>query len=324
MQSLQRLQKVPATAVLSVLLVVVCQSRANCGQSPAGPSNNEPLSAQGVFQYSFAIAADMRNFATAPPGKKHYFDGACQALRSYGAGEFMLSPGDCDPPGPVREVIDRYLGTNYIWYPVAGNHDTEKQGNMSWLRSWAKGGIPFVVRQGPRGAEETTYSFEFGNSHVVMLNEYYNGKSDAVRGKDDLPDATLDWLEQDLSATRQPLIWVVGHKPIKSMPDMDNGKVRHGRESVSTNREHFTRFINLLKEHKVRAYICGHTHCTSVTRIHGLWQLDSGHARGGGDASTPSTFMKIRVQDTRTWVDVFRSDTTGILYLKRLTCELES
>src|SRR5512137_1156925 len=60
--------------------------------------------------FSFAAAGDMRNFAGPAPAGKRYFDGACEALQQVGAGAFLVSPGDFDPPGPVRATLDRYLG----------------------------------------------------------------------------------------------------------------------------------------------------------------------------------------------------------------------
>lgn len=234
----------------------------------------------------------------------------------------MLSPGDCSPPGPIRSTIDRYLGTNYLWYPVAGNHDVEKPENMAWFRRWAEAGIPHLVRRGPPGAESTTYSFDFGNSHFIALNEYYNGSSDAV-GKGDVPDAALAWLKADLAATRQPLIWVFGHKPIESLPDMDTGKISHKGESVTTNAARLEHFMQLLKEHRVRAYICGHTHKTSVAKVKGVWQADSGHSRGAGDKGTPSTFLRFRIAGLRTWVDVYRADENGEHYTVKKTVELD-
>jgi hypothetical protein len=271
--------------------------------------------------YAFAVAGDMRSFVGSAPAGKSYFDGACQALHELGAGEFMVSPGDCDPPGPVRAAIDRYLGTNYLWFPVAGNHETESVRTMDWLRHWAQGGIPHLVRHGPPGAENTTYSFDFNDSHFVMLNEYYDGSSETVR-KDDLPEAALEWLEEDLANNHQPLAWVVGHKPIKSLPDMDTSRLRHAADSVSTNSAHLDKFLQILEKHQVRAYICGHTHSSSVAKVRGVWQLDSGHARGGGDVGAPSTFLKVRVAWSSAWVDVYRSNTNGFAYQLRKTVEL--
>ena len=42
--------------------------------------------------------------------------------------------------------------------------------------------LPNIVSAGPPGCEETTYSFDYGDAHFVVLNEYYNGISD--RGTD--------------------------------------------------------------------------------------------------------------------------------------------
>lgn len=292
------------------------------GQTGAQTASAAASAAQ-PDDYSFAVTCDMRGFVGPAPKGKRYFDGACEALRDLGPGAFMLVPGDLDPPGPVRATIDRYLGSNYLWFPVLGNHDTEKSRDVVWLRDWAKAGVPLRVRSGPTGAEDTTYSFDFGNSHFVVYNQYFDGRSDAVRGKEGLPEATLQWLAEDLAANRKPLVWVVGHRPIRSLPDMDSGRLRHGGESVSSNKARRERFIKLLAKYKVRAYFCGHTHNASVGKVNGIWQVDAGHARGAGDTGAPSTFMKVRVSGTRAWVDVYRADPTGSCYSLRQTIALD-
>ena len=272
--------------------------------------------------FAFSVAGDMRSFVGTAPAGKVYFDGACQALKSIGPGAFMLTPGDCDPLGPVRAVLDHYIGSNYLWYPVVGNHDVENPDNLAWIANWARAGIPHLSRRGPAGAEFTTYSFDFQNSHFVAVNDYFDGHSETNRA-DDLPEATLHWLEQDLSATEQPLVWIYGHKPIKSMPDMNSGRVRHEKDSISTNAVHLARFLQICRSHHVRAYLCGHTHNASVTKVQGIWQADSGHCRGGGDPGSPSTFLKIRVAGERAWVEIHRADPNGFNYELRKTVELD-
>ena len=271
--------------------------------------------------FAFITAGDMRSFVSHAPAGQRYFDGLCEAASRVGAGAFMISPGDCDPPAPIRATIDEKLGTNYLWYPVIGNHDADTPSDMDWMRNWAKAGIPHLVRRGPPGAELTTYSFDFGNSHFIALNEYNDGKSDAV-GTGDVPDTAAAWLEKDLADTRQPLIWIIGHKPIQSVPDMDSGRERHDGDSISSDPAHFDHFIQLLKKYHVRAYICGHTHNCSVAKVHGVWQADSGHARGAGDPGSPSTFLKFRVAGTNAWVDIYRSNTNGVEYKLEKTVEL--
>ncbi len=60
----------------------------------------------------------------------------------------------------------------------------------------------------------------------------------------------------------------------------------------------------------------------SVAKVHGVWQADSGHARGAGDKGSPSTFLKFRIAGTNAWVDVYRSDKNGVAYGLKKTVEL--
>ena len=123
--------------------------------------------------FSFIAAADMRGFT--PP--KHpglaYFLGACEAMRDVGPGDFMICPGDFDPPGRVRATLDQVLGADYVWYPAVGNHEMDNPADMPWLRNYNAGGdtLPGVVRVGPPGAVETCYSFDHKNAHFVVINQ---------------------------------------------------------------------------------------------------------------------------------------------------------
>lgn len=281
-----------------------------------GASTNE----NSGEQFTFIAAGDMRNYISSPTKGKRYFDGLCQAAHEIGPGAFMISPGDCDAPVAIRATIDKFLGTNFLWYPVVGNHDVESLSDLSWLHQWASNGIPYLIQCGPTGCD-FTYSFDFGNCHFAAVSEY-DGRNPKSVGKADITEATLAWLENDLAANTKPVVFVFGHNPIKSFPDMDSGRVRHGEDSVSTNPEHFARFIKILHEHHVCAYICGHTHDTSVEKVMGIWQTDSGHARGAGDPGSPSTFLKFRINGTNAWVDIYRGDVNGVRYTLRKTVAL--
>jgi hypothetical protein len=232
----------------------------------------------------FIIAADMRNFAADGEWSKN-FSGACEAVAEAGAGSFMISPGDLDvrPPSAVRDMIDQTIGEDYPWYPVLGNHDPESPSSMDYLREYSKT-VPNVVNRGPKGCEETTFSFDYGDTHFVVLNQYYDGVNDWGLEGDVVPEL-LDWLEADLAATTRKHIFVFGHEPIIPMPDMDNGRIRHQGDSLDENPESAFAFHQLLLKHEVDAYVCGHTHNTSYAKINGLWQLDPGHARGLEEAS---------------------------------------
>lgn len=77
----------------------------------------------------------MRNFT----GETE-FAGAAKAIARVGAGEFMISPGDIDPPDAAYDVIRSSVGAAYPWYPVAGNHEAETPSDMDWLRAFNAGG----------------------------------------------------------------------------------------------------------------------------------------------------------------------------------------
>lgn len=286
-------------------------------------------------ELSFVVAGDMRSFGINPSDNgKRFFDGACEAMRRVGPGRFLISPGDFDPPAANRAIIDQYLGADFPWYLVVGNHEVENAAVMPWVRTWLAADIPHVVRRGLPGTPLTIYSWAVGNSHFIAIDSYpwakpgTPGDTDKAKsgskGNVDLTDATFRWLEEELAAVTLPFIWVTGHQPLESLPDMDSGRVRHPGESVSADPDRAERFATLLRKFRVRAYLCGHTHNTSVVKLKtGIWQADSGHARGGGDAGSPSTFLKIRTAGDQAWVDIYRADPTGTDYRLRQTVTLD-
>ena len=47
----------------------------------------------------------------------------------------MISPGDIDPPEDVYNDLQNYIRNNYLWYPVAGNHEAETIEDMNWFHA---------------------------------------------------------------------------------------------------------------------------------------------------------------------------------------------
>jgi len=278
--------------------------------APAGPDTPPPSRDRA---FTFAVTADMRLYSG--PGTydtPRYFRGACEAIAARGA-TFMVSPGDVDPPGGVLWTVTRTLGTDFPWYPAVGNHEVETPEDMDWLRSYgtalaAPDGGP--VRPGPPGCPTTTYAFDYGNAHFVVLNLYCDASGDAVTDGD-VPDHLYQWLAADLAATDKPHIFVFGHEPAYPQPDADTGRVRHMEDSLNAHLVRRDRFWNLLRERGVRAYICGHTHNYSAVQVDGVWQLDAGHARGIGDTGAPSTFILVRVDGPSVVFETYRDYVGG-------------
>jgi predicted MPP superfamily phosphohydrolase len=294
--------KRPALAVLATLAVLL-----------SGVAASAPPEQSGTF--SFAVAGDMRSFAGPDYHSSSYFLGAVQAMRATGPLAFLLIPGDLDPPHHVIEDVTSTLGDGFPVYVAVGNHDTGKAAYMAYIRGLNPGGskLPNIVRKGPPGSQETMYAFEWGDAHFVVLNEYYDGTSD-TGAKGDVTDATFAWLSDDLASTTKPFVFVVGHDPAYVFPDMATGRVRHEGGGLENNTAHRDRFWTLLKERHVTAYICGHTHNASARKVEGVWQLDTGHARGKGDKGAPSTFIRLTVGDGDARYEYYRADPKGLNY----------
>ena len=295
--------------LLSVCILVIIGLFVGCQHSSDTP----------VF--SFDVAADMRAYSDSQHQTPDYFKGVCLAILQTGKGAFMVSPGDIDPPSSVYDTINAVLGPDYPWYTVIGNHEMETPKDMQWLRQYWREKLADHVSAGPEGSKETTYSFDYKNAHFIVVNEYYDGKSDT--GTDgDVSDALYEWVKNDLAKTSKPFIFVAGHEPFISIPDVENGRQRHQGDSLDEHPENSHRFMKLLRQHHVTAYINGHTHSFSYAKINGVWQIDAGHARGIGDKKTRSTFLKVYVGTDSCWIEAYRLDSKKKMYLKTDTIVL--
>jgi len=275
--------------------------------------------APGDEPVTFILAGDHRQYDG--PGyydQCGYFRGVVEAAQMVGPGDFMILTGDVEPLDDLAWTLSRTLGSDYVWYPAVGNHElpgdgheTEPGENLAWLRAHPKdpngpGTPPDLVRRGPASCPATTYSFDHGSVHVAVLNLYCDATgADATDG--DVSDALYDWLAGDLAATDKPHVVVVGHEPAYPQPDAHSGRLRHEGDSLDQYPAHRDRFWSLLAEAGVTAYVCGHTHGYSATRIDGVWQLDVGHSSGMGDSGARSTFVRVTVDAANARFETYRS-----------------
>jgi len=265
----------------------------------------------GNIKLTFSVASDAQYFGG---DNVNWFRHVCERIGIGGPGRFMISPGDMVPCQEIYYTIQTYIGFDYLWYPVVGNHEIEILGNesesqdMIWLRNFNRSGntLPGIVHTGPPGCVETTYSFDYGDVHFVVLNEYYNGTSDT--GTDgDISDGLYDWMVEDLSANKKPLVLVFGHEPAYPQPDEESGRMRHEFDSLNQYPDHRDRFWQALVHFGVKAYVCGHTHNYSSVNYDGVWQINAGHAKGTGDQGAKSTFIMFYVMEGGViWYYVYR------------------
>lgn len=261
--------------------------------------------------FHFTVTADPRSEVTR-------WDHVLVAMNDNvgGPGAFHVSPGDIDPsdnPQLLRDKINLRHGTNAIWYPGVGNHERESPSDMTWIRdeyNIGHGGRPELKystnQDGPATSAETTYTWDYGDAHFIMLNQYWNGSSDIGTDGDIVP-AMYDWLVADLAANTQPVVFVFGHEP--AYP-----RNRHVGDSLDQYPAHRDAFWSLLEAEGVQAFFCGHTHVYSKYQptTDSTWQVDVGNA-GNDSSGAPDeqTFADITVTGSSVRFDIWQSTTMG-------------
>ncbi len=145
------------------------------------------------------------------------------------------------------------------------------------------------------GSKYTTYSFDEGNSHFIVLDLYSGLQNFEARHNARIFNEMYDWLTDDLEKNKKENVFVFSHQPVKN----DTGETPHvlvneaykkscldlartyGADSLSVFKSEFTdkirtrdEFWNLLKKHKVIAYFCGHTHHYSAKKYDGVWEIN--------------------------------------------------
>jgi predicted phosphodiesterase len=212
----------------------------------------------------FAVIADHRD----------YFAGLENALEFIDSQnvDFIIVAGDFDPTD--EGYVNYYSAHGYAVeseqqpnrqkvYFVLGNHDNSPSGDVYFEFNIA----PYYPTNGPDSAPKgTIFSFDRGDSHFVVTNQYWNYSSGGY-----IPQQ-LDWIENDLASTQKPFKFVIGHEP--AFPQF-----RHVGDSLDADPQMREDFWQILSDNHVTAYICGHTHHIYSDLVDGVYQLDAGEAR---------------------------------------------
>ncbi len=239
-----------------------------------------------------------------------YFRGMAESIANLPDARFLVSVGDTDFPADTRWTLDRYLGEVFLWFPAVGNHELYPDA-MDWLNAYPYDlngdEEPNIVNHGPAGCENTTYSFDYQNVHIAVLNIYCD-VDNQMRTDGAIVDHLYNWLKADLEATDREHIFVVGHEAAFAQPDEDASIVRWEGEGLDKYPVTRDRFWALLKEYGVVAYLHGHSHSYSITDIDGVWQIDTAHSMGARQQATRSTYVVIHVQGSSITYETYRAD----------------
>jgi 3',5'-cyclic AMP phosphodiesterase CpdA len=160
--------------------------------------------------------------------------------------------------GKWERLVQKYGLTAYV---VAGNHEINSEGSEGAFRS-----IFEMPDNGPIGLKELTYSFDYKNTHFVMLNTYIYGNFHMLGG------LQVRWLEEDLKASIAKPIFVFGHDPAYPTGP-------HKTDSLDRYPEQRDMMWGIFKKYGVNIYFCGHEHLYNKSIHDGVFQIITG---GGG------------------------------------------
>ena len=267
------------------------------------------IGAYEAIRFKFTATSDNRPDDTpgADPNNKDKWQHLLTQIRDAnvgrepGMGEFHVICGDFDDPWTTHEDIqDCFDNNDVLWYPVVGNHERSTP-YMGWIRDEydtghndSRGPLKnFTNQDGPNGSVETTYSFDYGNAHFIVLNMYWNGNttsgSDWALGFADVVDNLYEWLIEDLYSNTKPVVIVYGHAA--AFP-----QYRHFADDgfITETPQNRDRFWKILNDRKVIAYFCGHTHFYYHKQVVSndssyydwepfTWQIDLGNAGNPSD-----------------------------------------
>jgi len=257
------------------------------GSSPARDATKR---VQIISTFRFTVTGDPRAGLSR---WKHTLEQIRKKVGSEGA--FHISAGDYfeDDHSTLAKHFYKSLKTEFgddvIWYPGVGNHEVQRERyDLLWLRLFYYDHLVGKVNPGPKGCEETTYSWDYENAHFVQLDIYYNGTTYTKDGS--FSDVLYNWLVDDLNRNTKPVVFVIYHEP--TFP-----KGRGGKDNSPPG---WRRFMKLLNDRKVVAGLCAHTHKYARYQVKGnwkpfTWEVDVGNAGRMSHSDKHQTFLDVTV-----------------------------
>lgn len=230
--------------------------------------NNESITQVENIQeeagFSFAILGDTQSF---DPGSRGGYQLAVDNIKKMNP-NMVFSVGDmvssCDKKAECEKKLNDWknvLGSlSPKTYVVQGNHDRtgEEKADSAWENVFG-----YLPDNGPEGFSNFAYSFDFENSHFVVL------ASDKPE-ENNINAKQLDWLENDLARNDRENNFVFFHE----IAYPTNSKIG---ESLDKNPKNRDRLWSILTKYKVNAVFSGHEHIQSRRKVGALYQFGFGN-----------------------------------------------
>ncbi|HMB44573.1 MAG TPA: metallophosphoesterase [Candidatus Methanoperedens sp.] len=201
----------------------------------------------------------------------------------------VIMLGDMDTFEKTSQAYAESTARNIPVFYEIGNHELDNKADLPQIRKLFAS-YSFNPLPGPDGSKETTYSFDVGDMHIVVLNEYWDGNNNGVcdwktpsggNNADDscfkydgtdggfIPDALFKWLENDLDRNTKKWTIVTGHEPL-----YPSG--RHVGDSLDEDTKNRDKLENLFVSKNVSAFIGAHTHFSKVITKDNIFHVDVG------------------------------------------------
>ena len=177
-----------------------------------------------IDSFTFVVFGDNRD------GDKIFMDLVAKVNQEEGIA-FAVNTGDFVSHGRKSEY-EKYLGMESDLkakiYHVPGNHDLVGGGEKYFRKYFG----------------HFYYSFDYRNSHFVILNNAFKRHFDAEQ---------FEWLKRDLAKTKKENIFVFTHRPTADPTEIYKGYIMSGKKVIEE-------LMGVFRRYKVDYVIAGHIH----------------------------------------------------------------
>jgi hypothetical protein len=213
----------------------------------------------GENSFSFAVIGDTQRFSSGNPNG--YFQKTVNQISKDNV-DLVLAMGDltgtCESYTECvkdhedwKKIMSPLLSKTYA---AMGNHDNfQNKGTKAWQDVFN------FPNNGPDGHKEMTYSFDFKNSHFVILD------SDEP-DEHQVDEAQRAWLDRDLAANSKETTFVIFHEPAWPV----SSKISESLDKQAGQRD---ALWSIITKHKVTAVFNGHEHIVSRRKIGDVYQF---------------------------------------------------